>query len=50
MLKWFKDNSVEKERETKEGKIVVGEFVERQRPGFARMMHDCKASSVGLET
>lgn len=50
MLKWFKDNSVEKERKTKEGKIVVGEFVERQRPGFAGMMHDRKRSSVGSET
>ncbi len=44
MLNWFKENSVsvkkwreEGERETE--KFVVGEFIERKKPGFTQMIH-----------
>jgi 2-oxoglutarate ferredoxin oxidoreductase subunit beta len=45
MLKWFKENSVpiEQEKDVNEralaGKIIVGEFIQRQRPTFAENLH-----------
>lgn len=45
MIKWFKENSIlvsdaEKMREEElEGKIVIGEFIQRNRPGFVECIH-----------
>ncbi|RLE54107.1 MAG: 2-oxoacid:ferredoxin oxidoreductase subunit beta [Candidatus Methanomethylicota archaeon] len=46
MLKWFRDNSIHTEKaknmseEELEGKIVIGEFVDREAKGLSEKMHE----------